>query len=38
MEAGFYLSAVLLLVGAIAFCFSKPATLPALLPTLQSAN
>jgi MFS family permease len=25
LEAGFYLSAVLLLVGAVAFCFTKPA-------------
>ena len=26
LEAGFYLSAVLLLVGAVAFCFTKPAS------------
>jgi MFS family permease len=29
LEAGFYLSAVLLLVGAMAFCFTKPALMPA---------
>ena len=29
LEAGFYLSAVLLLVGAVAFCFTKPALMPA---------
>jgi MFS family permease len=27
LEAGFYLSAVLLLLGAVAFCFTKPASL-----------
>ena len=34
LEAGFYLSAVLLLIGAIAFCFTKPAAV--LAPTVQS--
>lgn len=29
LEAGFYLSAVLLLAGAVAFCFTKPALMPA---------
>lgn len=29
LEAGFYLSAVLLIVGAVAFCFTKPALIPA---------
>jgi MFS family permease len=29
LEAGFYLSAVLLLVGAVTFCFTRPAPLPA---------
>jgi len=29
LEAGFYLSAVLLLAGAGAFCFTKPALMPA---------
>ena len=32
LEAGFYLSAVLLLVGAVAFCFTKPAPVPQLAP------
>ena len=32
LEAGFYLSAVLLLVGAVAFCFTKPAAVPADCP------
>lgn len=46
LEAGFYLSAVLLLIGAIAFCFTKPAAVPelepvagpAVEPVLQSAK
>lgn len=41
LEAGFYLSAVLLLVGAVAFCFTKPAGVapaPAAAPALQPAN
>jgi len=43
LEAGFYLSAVLLLIGAVAFCFTKPApaqpepAAPAE-PALQNAN
>ncbi len=28
LEAGFYLSAVLLLIGAVAFCFTQPAAVP----------
>ena len=28
LEAGFYLSAVLLLIGAVAFCFTTPAAVP----------
>ena len=42
LEAGFYLSAVLLLIGAVAFCFTKPAAVPELEPAagpvLQSAK
>ncbi len=43
LEAGFYLSAVLLLIGAAAFCFTKPASvLPGTAapaePALQTAN
>jgi MFS family permease len=32
LEAGFYLSAVLLLIGAVAFCFTTPAAVPELEP------
>ncbi|MDQ0822392.1 MFS family permease [Arthrobacter sp. V4I6] len=35
LEAGFYLSAVLLLIGAIAFCFTKPAAVAAPEPALR---
>lgn len=44
LEAGFYLSAVLLLIGAVAFCFTTPARVPAepvaatTGPVLQPAN
>lgn len=41
LEAGFYLSAVLLLIGAVAFCFTKPASVPtepAAGPALQPAS
>ncbi|HET8878056.1 MAG TPA: MFS transporter [Arthrobacter sp.] len=43
LEAGFYLSAVLLLIGAVAFCFTTPAHVAAepaaaVGPVLQSAN
>lgn len=43
LEAGFYLSAVLLLIGAVAFCFTQPASVPAepaasAEPALQPAN
>jgi MFS family permease len=37
LEAGFYLSAVLLLIGAVAFCFTKPAAVPEHRPALQPA-